>query len=125
MKELLEKIKDQKITKYLIVLDNLSSHKTPNVLKFFADNKINILFNVTYVNEFNNEELCFRYLKRNIYSNLYTSISETIKDVKSLLEEAKISDVLLKNYRSTIRKYIIFSNNYKNKVLNLFTYDLK
>ena len=111
MNELFEKIKSQKINKYLIVLDNLSSHKTPNVLKFFVDNKINILFNVTYVSEFNNVELCFRYLKRNIYSNLYTSISDTIKDVKRLLEELKISDVLLKNYRSNIRKYISFSDN--------------
>ena len=125
MNELFEKIISQKINKYLIVLDNLSSHKTPNVLKFFVDNKINILFNVTYVSEFNNVELCFRYLKRNIYSNLYTSISDTIKDVKRLLEDFKISDVLLKNYRSTIRKYISFSDSFKNKDLNLFAYDLK
>lgn len=104
---LLEKISTSGINKYLIVLDNLSCHKTPKVINYFIENKINIVFNVTYVSEFNNVELCFRNLKRNIYLKLNESIEDTIKDLDLLLKGSNTSNVLLKNFKSTINRYLI------------------
>lgn len=124
MQEFLKEIENRKLDKYIIVMDNLSCHKTPRALKFYIDNKINIVFNVTYVSEFNNVELCFRYIKRILYLRLYKSIDETENDVKVLLNDPKISNILLKNFRSTLNRYISFSKNYKYKNLNLFNYNL-
>ena len=52
-----------------IIMDNYSSYKTEKLMKFYADNKINILFNAPYLSKFNPVELAFRNLKRNLYTN--------------------------------------------------------
>ena len=45
MKELVEIINKKNIRPYLIVLDNLSVHKTKDLLDFYKSNKVNIVFN--------------------------------------------------------------------------------
>ena len=49
MNKLVNKIKEIKKEKYVIVLDNLSVHKTSKVIEFYRENKINALFNCPYL----------------------------------------------------------------------------
>ena len=59
MKALKEKIKSQSDKKFIIVLDNCTSHKTEELIKFYIGEKLNILFNVQYFSYFNCVELWF------------------------------------------------------------------
>jgi len=45
MEKLLEKIKEKNIGKYVIIFDNLSSHKTELLKEFYVKNGINVIFN--------------------------------------------------------------------------------
>ena len=103
--------------KFILLMDNHSSHKTPLLLKYYRENKINILFNVPYVSTFNGIELTFRYLKRILYMTLFSSIDEACFKVESLLKEDKISETLCYNYAETIDQYIKFIE--KNNSINL------
>ena len=49
MNKLVNKIKEIKKEKYVIVLDNLSVHKTSKVIEFYRENKINALLNCPYL----------------------------------------------------------------------------
>ena len=64
IKILSNKIKEKNISSYVIVLDNYLSHKTNLLIKYYCDNKINILFNIPYLSKFNSVELCFRNFKK-------------------------------------------------------------
>ena len=44
------KIKEKKIENYIIILDNHSSQKTEKLIKYYSDNKINLLFKIIIYN---------------------------------------------------------------------------
>ena len=46
MKGLNDILKSKKDKKYLIILDNCTVHKTDELIKFYVDEKLNILFDV-------------------------------------------------------------------------------
>ena len=48
MEEAINTIKNKEIGTCIIIMDNLSVHKTQKLLKFYDDNKINILYNSPY-----------------------------------------------------------------------------
>ncbi len=121
MKESLKEIKKRKIEKFIIVLDNLSCHKTLKVRNFFIDNKINIIYNCPYCSEFNCIELIFRFIKRQLYLKLYESIDDAEKDVKDLLGSNNIKNTLIKNYKEVLNTYLAYS--LKNKFNNLNNLD--
>ena len=84
MKELVKKLKLDQTNKYILIMDNLSSHKKGNVIKFFVDEKLNVLFNAPYAPYsifFNSVELIFRSIKKRTYSKLYQSLEEVKKDI--------------------------------------------
>ena len=70
MKKLIEFINKKNMRPLLIVLDNLSVHKTKDLLDFYKSNKINIVFNSPYVSKFNDIEFTFRDLKKIVYSKV-------------------------------------------------------
>ena len=52
--------------KYIIILDNFWLHKAEEIINFFNENKINILFTSTYQSIFNPIELAFKPLKTSL-----------------------------------------------------------
>ena len=44
MKELIKILNDKKIRPYVIILDNLSCHKTKELLDYYYENKIIVIF---------------------------------------------------------------------------------
>ena len=46
------KLKEKKIVNYTLFLDNLSVHKTSKLIKYYAEQKINIIFNIPYFSNF-------------------------------------------------------------------------
>ena len=70
IKELYEILSIDNKKRYDIIMDNLSCHRTSQMLDFYNKNKINIIFNVTYKSNFNAIELAFRTIKFKIYKRL-------------------------------------------------------
>lgn len=122
--ELIDIIEKQNKEKYIIVLDNLSAHKTSKIINFFIEKKINIIYNVPYISEFNSVELCFRYIKRHLYENLFYSLNETENYVTEVLEDNRIKRTLLKNYCETLNVYLNNSYQYQNLNLNSLNYEV-
>lgn len=116
-RDFLKESKKLALGKYLVVMDNLSCHKTPKLINFFVENKINIVFNCPYMSQFNCVELYFRYIKRQLYSNLFSSLDEVENYVKKLLDDKNNRNTLIKNYISTMKTYVLYF--YKNKNINL------
>ena len=56
-------------------------------------------------------ELCFRYIKRETYTHLYSDIEELQNDLKKILEGEEIKKSLKNFYRTTLEVY----NNYIDK----------
>ena len=121
MKELIKKLKLDQNNKYILIMDNLSSHKKGNVIKFFVDEKLNVLFNAPYNSVFNSVELTFRSIKKRTYSKLYQSLEEVKKDIINYLESVEISQTIKKNFNETLIKYIAYSE--RNKYVNLNNFD--
>ena len=116
-KNLINKLKDNYNKKYILVLDNLSSHKTSLIKQFFIDNKINIVFNSPYHSEWNSVEYAFRALKRKTYQILFKSKEEQINYIKTFLDSEEFSNTLQFNFCETLRQYMKFIND--NKYVNL------
>ena len=117
MSNLLKTIKQKGLNKYVIILDNYSVHKTQKLLKFYLDQKINILFNSPYVSKFNSVELSFRNLKRNIYTKCFESKESIKKEVELILESKNFANGIKGNFKGTLQQYLIFSE--KEKARNL------
>ena len=118
MKNLKQYLDKKNYDKYVILLDNLSSHKTKELMDFYTENKINIIFNAPYKSEWNTIELCFRNLKKYLYSKLFISIEELNNNVKEFLENKISEKTLYYNYGETLREYRKFIEKYKNYNLN-------
>ena len=104
----------------VIILDNLKIHKTKDVISFCIEKKMNLIFNIPYQSPFNAIELCFRSIKKIIYSKLYNSIDELQKDIETITNDNKFNKTLLFNYKATLKEYLFFSDKYKENNLNNF-----
>lgn len=62
-------------------MDNLSSHKTKELIEFYSQNNINVVFNSPKMSAFNCVELTFRNIKNILYKNLYSSFEDLEKKV--------------------------------------------
>ena len=118
MKELVEIINKKNIRPYLIVLDNLSVHKTKDLLDFYKSNKVNIVFNSPYVSKFNAIEYTFRDLKKILYSKIYEDEEVLIKDVKHILNSESFNKKTEINVREACINYLGFYNEQKSENLN-------
>ena len=120
MKEIKEILETKKNNKYVLIMDNLKSHKTDEVIKFLSESKLNTIFNAPYCSMFNGVELAFRAIKKFTYSHVYENIKDIIDDVKKLLDAEDIKKTLYYNYKETIEKYLLYSNDKKDINLNNF-----
>ena len=120
IKNLIIKIDEKKIFKFALFLDNLSCHKTNKVIKFFADKKINIIFNSSYLSSFNSIELAFRGLKNIIYKTIYKSMDSLKEDIKNILDSIDFQKTIRYNYKETISEYLKIYKEYKDYNFNKF-----
>lgn len=124
MKELNEKLKIKKDTKYIIIMDNCTIHKTEELIKYYKEEKINVLFNVQYCSYFNCIELCFRSLKKKLYNKLYETKEEIINEVELFFKKEETKLTLTKNYNETLKQYILYSQEKKNENINNFIIEI-
>ena len=113
MKKINEIIKLDQNKKYLIIMDNFTGHKTADLLKYYNDEKMNILFNVQYCSYFNCIELCFRSLKKYLNNKSYDNQDKIINDIKDFLSKDELKKTLLKNYKETLQQYLLKKINMK------------
>ena len=118
MKELVEAINKKNMKPYLIVLDNLSVHKTQDLLDFYKINKVYIVFNSPYISKFNAIEFTFRELKKIIYWKVYKDGEDLIKDVNKILTSELFNKKSEINIREACINYFSFSDEQKNANLN-------
>ena len=120
MKEIKNMIDEKNIKDHVIIMDNLSCHKTPLLKTFYLKNNINIIFNSPYQSSFNLIELFFRLFKRKIYKNLYSSTEEATKDIEKIIQNENLKYSLYKNYRETLQVYLNYAKKYEKLNLNYF-----
>ena len=118
--ECLSSLKKKGYEKYIIILDNLSSHKTKKLLNFYQSNNMNIVFNVGYCSYFNSAELSFRSLKKHLYRKIFENINEVEKEVVSFLSDSSFRKTLLANYKETLEQYKMFYEQNNNLTFNNF-----
>ena len=99
-------------------MDNLSCHKTKKLIKYYVENKINVVFNSPYVSKFNSVELAFRTIKYNLYKSFFKSINEMEERVKAIIEDENFSKTLLYNFAETLGYYLKFIYYFRNKNIN-------
>ena len=70
-------------------MDDLPEYSTVPLFKLYSNEKLKVLFNPPYMSPSNIVELCFRHIKRETYSHLYSSIKELKENIiKKLNEDA-------------------------------------
>ena len=74
---------------FLIFMDNVSIHCILDLLEFYSNNKLKILFNVPDASFYNLNELVFRWIKKIIYGFIFYSIEE-VEDKLIKISEGKI-----------------------------------
>ena len=112
-------IKSKENEKYVIIMDNLSAHRTKKLMKYYDDNKINIIFNCVYRSNFTCVELAFKILKIQLYNKLFQNIEEVTDFIKDRLEEINLNGVLRHNFYETLNIYSDFYQKHKDINLNL------
>ena len=118
MEELLSKINSEEKKNYIFFMDNLSSHLTADMFKYYDYEKLKIIFNVPYLSTFNMIELCFRQIKRDTYTHLYESIDELKKNIEEIILSEKFKGQLKSHFKETLETYLIFLIDYNNFNLN-------
>lgn len=113
----LEKDKDKK---YAIICDNLKAHKTKQVMDYFIEKKINVVFNVAYQSSFNAIELCFRAIKKITYTNIFNSIEDIKKKINDIIEAQNFNETLLYNFKETLKIYLYYEQTYKYENFNSY-----
>ena len=99
-------------------MDNLSAHKTNELINFYATNKMNIIFNSPYLSSFNAIELAFRGIKSKIYGSLFKSSNSLKIRVVEILSSNNFISSLKNNYAQTLNEYIKYFDNIKDKNLS-------
>lgn len=123
IKELKNIIDKKIIGDYVIIMDNLSAHKTDLLKKYYLEQKMNILFNSPYQSSFNLIELFFRLIKRKIYQNIFSSSEEASKEIERIIKDENLKNGLMKNYRETLEIYYYYSKKYEDLNLNNLEYE--
>ena len=120
MKNFVTNIRQKIIEHYIVVMDNLSCHKTKSLIQFYKDNNINVVFNSPYVSEWNSIELAFRAIKRKYYKKIICLAEELKKYVVEFINSEDFLKTLYFNYGETLKEYKKFILFNKDTNLNSF-----
>jgi hypothetical protein len=74
------------------------------MIKFFTENKINIIYNTPYLSIFNSIELCFRGLKNIIYKTIYKLMNSLKEDIHNIFVFNSFKKKTKYNFKETIFK---------------------
>ena len=116
--EMLESLDKNDIKNLVIFLDNASVHGTIDIMKICSEKNLKVVYNVPYLSYFNMVELCFRYLKKVIYNDIYSSIEEVESKLKNILNSDDFKNQLPLLFKETLRQYILFIEENINFNLN-------
>ena len=105
MKESKDKIDKSGIESYIIIMDNLSAHKTSVLMNFYEENNMNVVFNSPYCSYFNCIELAFRSIKSILYKKVYNNIQDVETEVKNIMSKPIFKETLKANYKETLCEY--------------------
>ncbi len=94
MKELNKKLNNIKYGKYVLFLDKLLSHKTNDLIEYYSNNRINVIFNSPYISVFNSIELAFRSIKRKIYVSLFYSLESIESRIINIITSEEFKKTL-------------------------------
>ena len=72
------------------------------MVKYYAENRINIIFNTPYFSTFNSIELAFRSIKNLLYKKVYNDFNKVIEDVHNIINNADFKKTLKYNFKETI-----------------------
>lgn len=109
---LLNKIGEERKKNSIFILDNCKIHISYKMIKYYHDNKINILTTVPYFSPLNFIELSFKKLKLKLYKNLYSTIDEAIQDTEKILNSESFKKSLKNQYYETLCEYKNFIKKY-------------
>ena len=109
---LLKAVGEEKKKDTIFIMDNLPSHVSSTMKKFYMENKINVLTNIPYLLPFNMIELSFKKLKQKLYRKAYININDAIADAEVLLKIQEFKNSLLIQYIETLNEYKNFIIKY-------------
>ena len=120
LEELLNEIKIRKIEKYILIMDNLSSHKTEELIKFYKANNINVVFNSPYISQWNSIELAFRAIKKQYYQKIFETEENLEEYVSKIINSEEFSKTIFLNFGETLKEYRKFVLETNDLNLNYF-----
>ena len=112
--ELINAMTEQEKNNSVLIMDNCTSHLSPQLFKFYDDKKLKIILNVPYKSIFNMDENVFRLIKNITYKKLNKNISELKKDLILIIE----GEIVIKSLSNLYIETLIIYKNYINS--NLF-----
>jgi len=113
--------RSDKENKYTYLMDNASIHRTKKFMKYARENKLHILYNVSYHSETNPIERVFYVLKNKINRNPNNTIEDIIKsilNVKNTITESTLTNI----YNHSFKLYL--DNDLNNDLNNNLNNDL-
>ena len=119
IEQMLSKLSEEEINKTIFILDNHSSHSTPELFELYHEKKIKILFGVPYLSKFNMIEFVFRGIKNILYKQLFESITEIEKKVKEILSDNNFCLSYKYYFKETLNNYYKFLITNNNINLNI------
>lgn len=124
IKNLNKKLKKDESKKYIIIMDNCTIHKCDELIKYYKDEKINVIFNVKYCSYFNGVELCFRAIKKRLANKVIETQESLITELNLIFEDKKIKETLIKNYKETLEQYKRYAQEKIEENLNNFEIEI-
>ena len=109
---ILKAIGEERKRNCVFIMDNLPTHVSSTMKKFYQENKINVLTNIPYLSSFNMIELSFKKIKQRLYRKAYNNIFDAVKDTKLILESDDFKNSLLSQYFDTLNEYLNFLSKY-------------
>ena len=109
---ILKAIGEERKRNCVFIMDNLPTHVSSTMKKFYQENKINVLTNIPYLSSFNMIELSFKKIKQRLYRKAYNNIFDAVKDTKLILESDDFKNSLLSQYFDNLNEYLNFLSKY-------------
>ena len=109
---LIKSIGEERKKNCIFIMDNLPSHISEKMKKFYFENHINILTNTPYLSPFNMIELSFKKLKQRLYKKLFQNMEQVKKEINTILKSKIFVDNLLEQYYETLLEYKSFILKY-------------
>lgn len=116
--QMLSCLNDEEISKTIFIMDNHSSHLTPQMFELYHEKKLKVLFGVPYFSQLNMIELVFRGLKNITYKLLFKTIKDVEKKVKETLNDKNFCDSYKYFFKETLNYYLCFLINNNNIILD-------